>query len=432
MSTPHVCLHHRHGNVEVELERKDGARQQHNKHRMHCVVVLGERDVHRSELHPPADRVAGRGRLEANGVPVGALEILKVITFSLVVNLREALLEHDQRVPQKQMRDVSRKPFVDASRLKCGQGLGVHAERNVVVGVLKQRGVTDVALDVVVPRPGDAVLLAIDPWLQRLKAAFRGSSAVDGGGNHIPPDINVCQPTLENGRVRGEGHHDGRHYSELVIQVASLVNVSGLHGDLQAAAAHSEGHAIHVNLFLHWLTRRAQRSGNSRWKIEGLVGRGIFEDGYLDAHLGLPTLPDVRCECRKARVRLDDLVRDVNGLRNVSIWRGRIRGRSEQTTTCPRKGGDHEEQLILVQELLTAITPEAQVPLDHDQIRGVRAVRLTWSCFYHPVGVLGFPIHSKFGSISGSTTFSLFQLRENLRRTARKCRNALIFLHPHH
>ena len=39
-----------------------------------------------------------------------------------------------------------------------------------------------------------------------------------------------------------------REHSELVVQMAAFVDVVRLEGDLQAAAAHPEGHRIHVHL----------------------------------------------------------------------------------------------------------------------------------------------------------------------------------------
>ena len=43
-------------------------------------------------------------------------------------------------------------------------------------------------------------------------------------------------------------HHDRAKYCKLIIKMACLFNVTCLECDLETGAAHSEPHAVHVNV----------------------------------------------------------------------------------------------------------------------------------------------------------------------------------------
>lgn len=96
----HVHIHLRERHIQVEAEMQDGARQQYNKHAEGCVLKVGQLDLHRSELDAPADPVARRRRLEAHRLPVGRLQVFKVVV-RLVVILIDKLRKNHQRVAHK-------------------------------------------------------------------------------------------------------------------------------------------------------------------------------------------------------------------------------------------------------------------------------------------------------------------------------------------
>lgn len=75
----HVLIDKRNRHDEVNIIVIDHVGDHADKHRECCVLEVGKLDVHRPELHPPADvRVNSRGRLESQRVPVGRLQVLEM------------------------------------------------------------------------------------------------------------------------------------------------------------------------------------------------------------------------------------------------------------------------------------------------------------------------------------------------------------------
>ena len=85
-----------------------------------------------------------RWRLPAHGLPVGRLEVFKVVAASAVVELFYAPLEEHQRVPREEVRYVLRQQTVHAAHVCAGASTG--AIRRGITGAARsgaQRGVGD-------------------------------------------------------------------------------------------------------------------------------------------------------------------------------------------------------------------------------------------------------------------------------------------------
>mmetsp|Transcript_44761 Transcript_44761/g.113316 ORF Transcript_44761/g.113316 Transcript_44761/m.113316 type:complete len:200 (-) Transcript_44761:63-662(-) len=119
----------------------------------------------------------------------------------------------------------------------------------------------------------------------RLLTALGRCPVVDGAADHLPPHICVDELALEDRGGSGQCEHDRRQRRQLIVQIPGLIHIAPLEGDLQAAAAHPEGHAIHEHLFALCVL--------------------ILEERNSDVHLAPPALPDVGRERGKARVRVD-------------------------------------------------------------------------------------------------------------------------------
>ena len=65
-------------------------------------------------------------------------------------------------------------------------------------------------------------------------------------------------------------HKDGAERGELVVEVPGLVNVAGLEGHLQAAVAHAEPHAVHVDVV---------RLGRPATLAVKVIGEGLDKGG---------------------------------------------------------------------------------------------------------------------------------------------------------
>ena len=107
-----ICLRDR--DIEVQVERQDGARDEHDEDGESCIFEVCDLDFHGSELHAPADVVpSGRG-LEADVLPVCRLQVLKVVSFG-EVQLFEIFGEDDDRVADEKMGEVGSEEGVHAA-----------------------------------------------------------------------------------------------------------------------------------------------------------------------------------------------------------------------------------------------------------------------------------------------------------------------------
>ena len=79
MSTLHVLIYFGNGHDKIEVEMIDNVVNHAEKHNKGCIFKVSHLDVHRAEFDPPADLGVLRwGRLEPHGIPVCALQILKM------------------------------------------------------------------------------------------------------------------------------------------------------------------------------------------------------------------------------------------------------------------------------------------------------------------------------------------------------------------
>jgi hypothetical protein len=67
----------------------------------------------------------------------------------------------------------------------------------------------------------------------------------------IPPDISVSQPASEDRGSSTKCKHDRAQHCQLIIHVPTLTNITSLKRQLQAAAAHPEGHCITMYIGRH-------------------------------------------------------------------------------------------------------------------------------------------------------------------------------------
>lgn len=79
MSTLHVLIYFGNRHDKIEVEMIDHIVNHAEKHYKGCIFKVSHLDVHRAEFDPPADLGVLRGwRLEPHGIPVCALQILKM------------------------------------------------------------------------------------------------------------------------------------------------------------------------------------------------------------------------------------------------------------------------------------------------------------------------------------------------------------------
>jgi len=109
----HVLVDLGYGDVEVEIERQDGARDEDNEDGERGVLEIRNLDLHGPELDAPPDIVVGRRRLEAHVLPVGGLDVLKVVRLGQV-QFFQVLGKDDDGVADEEVRKVRREPVVHA------------------------------------------------------------------------------------------------------------------------------------------------------------------------------------------------------------------------------------------------------------------------------------------------------------------------------
>ena len=113
---------------------------------------------------------------------------------------------------------------------------------------------------------------------------------------------------------------------------------------LEAAAAHAKGHAVHVDAAGR--QRQERRAGAGRLGVGALPGErvggaDVGEDGGGDGDGAAAALADVGGEGRKARVRVDGLVGDVDGPAQ-SVVRARARVKAGAWGPAVRSGSGGE------------------------------------------------------------------------------------------
>mmetsp|Transcript_3004 Transcript_3004/g.8831 ORF Transcript_3004/g.8831 Transcript_3004/m.8831 type:complete len:396 (-) Transcript_3004:18-1205(-) len=209
---------------------------------------------------------------------------------------------------------MARQGLRHAARGQAAQVLLVHSHGQVIeAGGL----VAEVAVDGVVPRlqerpgPGPS-----EPRVAALgrQAALRGRPVVHGLRHLAPARVVVADPAAQERRRGREREEERRERRQLVVEAQGLLQARGLHGDLQAAGPHAEGHGVGVDVVepvgllaggRHWVRPLGRRA----------VRLLVAHQGTTDGHLADTALADVAHERREARVGEGNLIGEEERLR---------------------------------------------------------------------------------------------------------------------
>jgi hypothetical protein len=84
---PHVLVHEGQRHVEVEVEKEDDTREENGEDGEGRILKVCELHLHRAQLHaPPYVGSHEGGGLPPHALPIGALQILKVLCALGVVH----------------------------------------------------------------------------------------------------------------------------------------------------------------------------------------------------------------------------------------------------------------------------------------------------------------------------------------------------------
>ncbi len=90
------------GDVKVQVEAEDCARDEHDEDGESGVFKVGDLDFHWAKFNPPASVFVVWWRLEAHVLPVGGLQIFKVVGFVKVEGF-EVFSEDDNGVTDEEV-----------------------------------------------------------------------------------------------------------------------------------------------------------------------------------------------------------------------------------------------------------------------------------------------------------------------------------------
>jgi hypothetical protein len=121
------------GNVKVGVEAEDGTGNKDDKDGKGSVLKVGQLNLHATELDSPANGAGLRWwGLEAHGLPVGRLQVLKVVGGLVVIHVQQ-LLKDDQGVADEKMGDMAGQQIVDTIVRELLVNVLVVDQRDVVV-----------------------------------------------------------------------------------------------------------------------------------------------------------------------------------------------------------------------------------------------------------------------------------------------------------
>lgn len=110
----HVFVDAGDGDVEVEVEAEDDAGDEDHEDGEGGVFEIRDLDLHGPELDAPADRVVGGRGFEAHVLPVGALDVFKVVRLG-EVELLQVFVEDDDGVADEEVGKVGGEAVVHAA-----------------------------------------------------------------------------------------------------------------------------------------------------------------------------------------------------------------------------------------------------------------------------------------------------------------------------
>jgi hypothetical protein len=113
----HILAHFCNGDVEVEVEGKYGARDEDNENAERCVLKVSDLNLHRPELDTPTHVGVGGRWLKAHVLPIGRLQILKMVGLGKIERLEIFREDHDG-ITDEEMSEMGCEKIVHAAVYK--------------------------------------------------------------------------------------------------------------------------------------------------------------------------------------------------------------------------------------------------------------------------------------------------------------------------
>ena len=202
--------------VEVEVETDNRPCEQYDEDGERRVLKVCPLHFHTPKLDSPPDRrIDGRG-LEPDRLPVGRLDVFKVVHGRLVV-LVYRLAELNQRITNEQVGDMRSELVVDRVLYESVVHGLIDWRVGIMVLWLISRVVGNIQADRVISGFGDDVPVVLQ-WLivseeslhirvrlnPHLQPSFLLSAVIDRRSDDVPSRVNVGQLTPKSGTVRRE------------------------------------------------------------------------------------------------------------------------------------------------------------------------------------------------------------------------------------
>mmetsp|Transcript_14707 Transcript_14707/g.25440 ORF Transcript_14707/g.25440 Transcript_14707/m.25440 type:complete len:302 (+) Transcript_14707:907-1812(+) len=206
--------------VQIEVVRKNDARNQHYKDGQRGILKVSELDIHGAELDAPSDIRIQRRRFEPHTVPVGALNVFKVVHVLGIVQI-DLFTVNDERVANEQVSHMASQQFVHPFGTQLFVRFAIDLERNIVVqGAVHFRAVGNETADRIVARLGN----------EPISLLF--GTVIHGFGDYMPSHVGIQEVAPLNGCAGGQGEEDGSKHGELIVQQPAFVDIPRLYGNL--------------------------------------------------------------------------------------------------------------------------------------------------------------------------------------------------------
>ena len=140
------------------------------------------------ELHPPSNLVSWWGRLEPHGLPVGGLDVFKVINIVLIIVavLLDLILKKTDGVPDEQVCHMLGHEVVHPCICEVFVDILVIEHLVIIVSVPLIAAVGQEGVNGVIPRLGNDKLVVLE-WIQ---TPLLPCSVIHRPSNNIPPENN--------------------------------------------------------------------------------------------------------------------------------------------------------------------------------------------------------------------------------------------------